>query len=76
MKKEAVVHIYSGISLSHEKKERTPLAAARLDLEMFILSEINQTEKGKYTRLFICRIFKKKNDRNELIHKTETGSQT
>ena len=52
-----------------------PLAATRFDLEMFILIEINQTEKDKYMRLFICRIFKK-NDRNELIYKTETGSQT
>ena len=60
MKKEDVVRIYSGISLSHEKKEITPLAATRFDLEMFIRSEINQTEKGKYMRLFICRIFKKK----------------
>ena len=37
-----------------------PLAATQLDLEMIILSEINQTEKDKYMRSFVCRIFLKK----------------
>ena len=58
-----------------KKNEIMPLAATQLDLEMIILSEINQTEKDKYMRSFVCRIFKK-NDTNEIIYKRETGSQT
>ena len=36
-------------------------------------SEISQAEKDKYTILLICGILK--NDKNELICKTETESQ-
>ena len=38
-----------------------PLAATWMDLEVIILSEVNQTEKDKYhTILLICGIFKKR----------------
>ena len=42
MGKEDVVCIYSGILLSHKKKERMPSAAMWLDLEIIILSEVRQ----------------------------------
>ena len=38
-----VVHIYNGKLLSH-KKEKMPFAT---DLEIIILSEVSQKEKGK-----------------------------
>ena len=40
-----------------EKNEIMPFAATWMDLEIIILSEISQTEKGKYHRIsFICGI--------------------
>ena len=42
MNKEDVVHLHSGILLSHEKKEMMPFAATWMDLEMIILSEVRQ----------------------------------
>ena len=49
MDKEDVVHIYNGILLSRKKKnEIMPFAATWMDLEMIILSEVNQKEKDKY----------------------------
>ena len=44
--------------LAIKKNEIMPLAAMWMDLEMIILSEINQTEKDKYMILLICGIFK------------------
>ena len=44
---------YSGI----KKNEIMPFAATWMDLEIIILSEVSQTEKGRYhIILFICRI--------------------
>ena len=43
-----VVHLYNGILLSHKKSEITSFAATWMQLEILILSEINQKEKGKY----------------------------
>ena len=50
------------------KNETKPLAASRMDLEITILSEVNQTKKDKYHMIsLICRVFR--NEINELIHK-------
>ena len=48
MDKEVVVHIYSGILLSPNKNEIMPFVATWIDLEITILSEVSQKEKGKY----------------------------
>ena len=50
MDKEDVVHIYSGILLSHKKNEIMSFAAKLMDIEMIILSEI----KDKYTISLKC----------------------
>ena len=41
---EGVLHIYNGVSLSHKKNKRMPFAAIWMDLEIIILSEVNQTK--------------------------------
>ena len=45
--KKAVVPFHNGIPLSLKKKEILPFAAAWVDLESIVLSEISQSEKDK-----------------------------
>ena len=45
MGKENVVHIYSGILLSHIKNKIIFFAATQMELEIFILNEASQTER-------------------------------
>ena len=47
MDKDDVVHIHNGILLNHKKNNIMPFAATRMDVEIIILSEINQKEKYK-----------------------------
>ena len=56
MDKDDSVHIHNGVALSHRKNEIMPFAAAWKDLEIIILSEVSQTEEGKYHRIFTCAI--------------------
>ena len=42
-----MVHIHNGILLNHKKNNIMPFAATRMDVEIIILSEINQKEKYK-----------------------------
>ena len=55
-KKKDVVPIYSGILLSHKKKERIPYAATWMELEIIILSEVSQKENIYHMISLICRI--------------------
>ena len=69
-----VVLIYNGI-LAIKKNEIMPFATTWMGLEIIILSEVSQTEKGQYHMiLLIYGILK--NNTNELIYKTETDPQT
>ena len=56
--KEDVVHIYTMEYYSDIKKnEIMPFAAIWMDLEIVILSEVNQTEKENYRMIsLICGI--------------------
>ena len=64
-----------------KKNETTPSAATWMDLEITILTEVSQTEKIKDHMIIVhmsycfCVESKKKNGANELIYKTEIGSQ-
>ena len=54
MDKEDVVPMYNG---AVKKNEIMPFAATWMDLEIVILSEVNQTEKDKYCMIsLICGI--------------------
>ena len=57
MDKEGMVHIYTGILLSHQKNEIIPLEATWMDLEIIILNEVSQTEQDKHHMIsLICGI--------------------
>ena len=57
-----------------KKNKIMPFAAAWMDLEIVILSEVSRTERDKYHMIsLICGILK--NDTNELFTK-QTDSQT
>ena len=61
-----IVEYYSAIKWN----EIMPFAATWIDLEIFVLSEVSQTEKDKcHMKLFVCGILK--NDTNELIYRTK-----
>ena len=51
-----------------------PFFTTWMDLEIIILSEVNQTETHKYHITYIQYVFF--NVTNDLIYKTETDSQT
>ena len=47
----------NGMEVSYKKNEIVPFAAAWMNLEVIILSEVSQTEKGKYPMIsLICGI--------------------
>ena len=59
-----------------KKNEIMPFAATWMDLEITILSELNQTEKDKYHILsLMCGIQFLKNETNELIYKKEQSNR-
>ena len=60
MDKEDVVYTYTMEYYSTMKRnEIMPFAATQMDLEIIILTEVNQTEKDKYMISLICGIKKK-----------------
>ena len=57
MDKDAMVHTYNGILLSHKNNEIIPSATTWMQLEIIILSEASQKEKDKYYKItFLCGI--------------------
>ena len=69
-----MVHRYNRILLKYKKERVMPFAAPWMDLEIIILSEVSQTERQiSYDINYIWNL---KNDTNELMHNTETDSQT
>ena len=51
------MHIYNGILFSHKNNEIIAFAAALMQLEILILSEVSQKEKDKCHMIsFICGI--------------------
>ena len=74
MKKRCGTYIHTTEYYSTIKKnEILPFAATWMDLEIFILSEVSQTEKDKYHIILpICGIL---DNKSELIYKPETESQ-
>ena len=52
-----MIHLHNRILLSHKKKKILPFATTRKDLENIMLSEISQSENGKYYVIsLICGI--------------------
>ena len=51
-----VVHIHSGILLSHKKNEIIPFAVTWMDLEIIILSEVNQRKDKCHMISLMCGI--------------------
>ena len=61
-----IMEYYSAIKNS----EIMLFEATQMDLEIIILSEVNQTEKDKYHMMsLICKIL---NNANELVYKTDS----
>ena len=67
------IYIHNGILLSHTRNEILPLATTWMYLEGIMLSEINQTEKDKYSA--IIYIWNLKNKTMNEYNTTVTDSQ-
>ena len=76
MDKEDVTRIYNGILLSNKKNETVPFAAIWMDLEIIVLSTINQTDRERQIYDITQMWNHQKNDTNELTYKIEIDSQT
>ena len=69
-----VVHTHNEMLQKLEKDETVSLAA-RVELDIIILSEASQKENDRHNMIsLLCRILK--DDTSELIYKTEMDSQT
>ena len=66
---EDVVHIHTAILLSVKESEIMPLTATWMQLEMIILSEASQKKTN------IAYMWNLKDDINEPIYETESGTQ-
>ena len=70
-----MVCVYNRILLSHTKNEIMPFAATWMDLEMILLSDVSQTEKGRYHVIsLISGSWKKKKIQMNLFTKQKQTS--
>ena len=55
-------YTYTQLNIIHSfKKIESPLATAWMDIESIMLTEVSQTEKGKYCIIsLVCRILKRR----------------
>ena len=67
-----MIHVHTHTYTQTQKKnEMLPFPTTWMDLEIIILREVSQTEKGKY---YITYMWDLKNNTNELIYKIQTDS--
>ena len=66
-----MAHTYNGILFSHQKNETVPFGATWINLEIIILSEVNQTKKAKYHLISLICGIKKTTKMNLFINKTD-----
>ena len=71
--KEETLYIHAMEYYSAIKNEIMLFAATWIQLEIIILSEVSQKEKGKYHITYMWNL---KYDTNEPVYKTVTDSQT
>ena len=71
--KEETLYIHAMEYYSAIKNEIMLFAATWIQLEIIILSEVSQKEKGKYHITYMWNL---KYDTNEPVYKTEADSQT
>ena len=77
MDKEGVVHIYNGIPLVIKKNEPMPFAAAWMDLEIIIFSEVSHKEKDKYHMILLINGIQNMTQMNlSMKHKRTCEEQT
>ena len=72
-----VVHVYNAILLHFKsaiRKNEMSFAATWMDLEIIMLSEVNQRRTNIIDITYLWNL--KKNDTNERIYKREIDSQT
>ena len=76
MDKDDVVHIYSGILLSHKKEWNNAICSNMDGPGDYHTTKWSKSERGRKIPYDITYMWnlKKKKDTNELIYKTETDS--
>ena len=73
MDKEGLLHIYKEYYSGTKKNKIIAFVATWLDLEIFKLSEVSQTENKQIS--YHLYVESNKSDTKELIYKTEINSQ-
>ena len=68
--KEDMVRIHNGMLLNHKKNEIMPFAATWMDLDIIILSKVNQRERKRSYDITV--MWNLNYDIHELIYKAET----
>ena len=59
--KRAVGPLHNGLLHDHEKRRKSYIVRARMDLESVMLIEISQAEKNKYRMIYMWNLINKIN---------------